>query len=553
MSKLIKHDGKKCIEFDFDLDICKKYEVDKSNIKELNKAPGDIEANEDNKYDLQEGDWIIEGYAATSDVDRQDDIITPAALKEAVQQILDDARTVLRNHDLDDEIGVITDAKYKRDDKALWVQLRISKTRPDIWAKVNEGVLNRFSIRAQILDYEFIFDEETQMHVMNINSIKMIEVSLVSVPANPNAKVLAHFIKKAVGEYLKNAGMGDQKFYIKIYNNNEGEEDMDKAALSKNMPEGMENVVVEYVDSTKRGKANAKKAAEKAATEKAEKEEATKKVDTEKEAKKEVKDETKKEVKKEETKKECTSDDKCKDDCKKDETSKDAEVKEQASEDKKEDKVETKKAEEGEKKEEVQKKEVEKSEKDSKEETKKEVEKKVDSKEEVKEEVTAPTKEETLKGLEATLNSTKNEDLRKTLEVAIEAMKEEVRKDQEAKENEKNSPVTVEMHTELLEKVEEIGKALSATITALTQIVKSNSEKLEKVVETIKIFTEKAENIEQIEDTAKTLKDETLEALKSFETSLAESKNLDGQEGDEETKEVNKKYKFTGILNKTRG
>jgi len=70
-------------------------------------------------------------------------------------------------------------------------------------------VLNKFSIRGQVLDRERSFSPEYPRVVNVINRMSLIEVSLVSVPANPEAKAIGWYISKAL-ETPQTEGVPDE-------------------------------------------------------------------------------------------------------------------------------------------------------------------------------------------------------------------------------------------------------------------------------------------------------------------------------------------------------
>src|SRR3990172_13167261 len=96
-----------------------------------------------------EGNWIVEGFAATSDFDLQEDIITQQAIEASAKDLIENS-TVLHNHNADEAIGKVEKSEAR--EGGLWLKIFISKTAPDIWQKITEGVLNKFSIRGKILD-----------------------------------------------------------------------------------------------------------------------------------------------------------------------------------------------------------------------------------------------------------------------------------------------------------------------------------------------------------------------------------------------------------------
>lgn len=147
------------------------------------------------KFAEESGEFHIIGYAATSDFDLQGDVITEEALKASSLDLLKNS-TVLLNHDLKQPIGKVTKAEFNQ--HGLLIDVLISKTEPEVIQKIKEGVLNKFSIRGQVLERERKFSPEHDRMVNVIKRMSLVEVSLVSVPANPEARAIGWYISKAL-------------------------------------------------------------------------------------------------------------------------------------------------------------------------------------------------------------------------------------------------------------------------------------------------------------------------------------------------------------------
>jgi HK97 family phage prohead protease len=174
--------------------------------------------------------WYIEGYAATSDFDLQGDIISRDCLEKSEHQLLDNS-TVLYNHHDDQPIGRVVDSKL--DENGLLLKILISKTEPDIWQKVQEGVLNKFSISAKVIKAAKKFVKELGTIANVIDEMFLLEVSLVSVPANPQAKAIGWYIGKALKEYEKKGGVIEMSKDLSTINKND--EDKLEAEVSKQL------------------------------------------------------------------------------------------------------------------------------------------------------------------------------------------------------------------------------------------------------------------------------------------------------------------------------
>lgn len=149
-----------------------------------------------------EGRWIVEGYAATSDFDMQEDIITEEAIRASARDLLENS-TVLHNHNPDEAIGKVLASDARPD--GLFLKILISKTRPDIWQQVREGVLNKFSVRGKILEARKEWVDRLKKYARLILKMRLVEVSLVAVPANPKARAIRWYVEKAL-EAFETAG-----------------------------------------------------------------------------------------------------------------------------------------------------------------------------------------------------------------------------------------------------------------------------------------------------------------------------------------------------------
>lgn len=166
----------------------------------------------------RDGERIIKGLVSSSTQDRVKDIITPEALKEAKNDLLQPgSRTVFFNHDTNLPIGRVKSTKLNK--RGLFVEAMISKAEDvnNIWTKITEGVLNAFSIRLRPKKVETVRNEETGMiEEFRILSMDILEVSVVGIPANTEAtidEVIGKSLAKARKTYNKK--VEGQKMKIK--------------------------------------------------------------------------------------------------------------------------------------------------------------------------------------------------------------------------------------------------------------------------------------------------------------------------------------------------
>ncbi len=144
---------------------------------------------------------VVTGYAAVAEVvDSQFEIITREALDGAATDLLQ-YTTVLYNHDPDRPIGKVLEAKPEGN--GLFVKVLISNSEDEIWDKITEGVISKFSFRGVVTDYEERFEKSLDRYVTVIKGFRVYEISLVSVPANPHARTLHHYLSKALDSIRK--------------------------------------------------------------------------------------------------------------------------------------------------------------------------------------------------------------------------------------------------------------------------------------------------------------------------------------------------------------
>jgi len=145
---------------------------------------------EEDKDIFKKGDWVIEGYATTLGNNANGCRFT----EEALQQVADGFKeytTLLFNHDDNRPIGKIVYAK--NDGEGVWIKAVISKTEKDIWAKCQDGTIDKFSIGYDAMTR--IVSEDVGI-IEEIVSAFIYEASLVPVPAQSKAKAVLTYIYK---------------------------------------------------------------------------------------------------------------------------------------------------------------------------------------------------------------------------------------------------------------------------------------------------------------------------------------------------------------------
>ncbi|MFA5376484.1 MAG: HK97 family phage prohead protease [Dehalococcoidia bacterium] len=139
----------------------------------------------------QDGDGrYIEGYASTRAVDSYNDIVEPTAFVSSKDAYLNQGGTLLYGHGgfiglADMPIGRVLPDHFTIDDNGLRIRAEIADTDRgrDVWTLVKMGALKGFSIGFRIKKQET--DEEQDPPLRTIKDLRLYEISVVTVPANP--------------------------------------------------------------------------------------------------------------------------------------------------------------------------------------------------------------------------------------------------------------------------------------------------------------------------------------------------------------------------------
>lgn len=124
---------------------------------------------------------VIEGYANTTDKDRHSDIILQEAWSKGGLDNYLKNPIILAFHDHSKPIGMMVD--YFLDSKGFKIVAEISKAAGQVYDLVKEGILRSFSVGFMVKDADY--DPNTDLFV--VKDLELFEVSVVSVPANPNS------------------------------------------------------------------------------------------------------------------------------------------------------------------------------------------------------------------------------------------------------------------------------------------------------------------------------------------------------------------------------
>lgn len=143
-----------------------------------------------------ERSYYVEGFASAAVLDLDDDVITEEALRDATSQLLREPYNKLfLNHNVHDiPIGKVVAAGVRDGDK-LWIRAILNKDHKrfeEVWSALKSGFLTAFSISFKI-EVDELRDGRRY-----IKKLRILEVSLVGVPANPEALITEVYEKGAV-------------------------------------------------------------------------------------------------------------------------------------------------------------------------------------------------------------------------------------------------------------------------------------------------------------------------------------------------------------------
>lgn len=121
---------------------------------------------------------VIEGYANTTDKDRAGDVVLQEAWNKGGMDNYLQNPIILGFHKHDNPIGKM-DA-HTVNSKGLFISATISKAAGKVYDLIKDGILRTFSIGFRVLDADYNSDTD----IFVIKDLELLEVSVVSIPAN---------------------------------------------------------------------------------------------------------------------------------------------------------------------------------------------------------------------------------------------------------------------------------------------------------------------------------------------------------------------------------
>jgi outer membrane murein-binding lipoprotein Lpp len=138
---------------------------------------------------------IVSGFATLDNVDKQNDIVTADASREAFSNFRNNIREMHQPIAVGKMIGFKEDRYFdpgtKKFYNGIYVSAYISKGAQDTWEKVLDGTLSGFSIGGKMLKWDDGYDEKSDKSIRIIKEYDLVELSLVDSPANQFANILS--------------------------------------------------------------------------------------------------------------------------------------------------------------------------------------------------------------------------------------------------------------------------------------------------------------------------------------------------------------------------
>lgn len=158
----------------------------------------------------QDDDGSFEGYASVfNNKDLGNDVIRRGAFLESISERSPKGIKLLYQHKSDEPIGVID--SLEEDSKGLKIKGRLAmgtQKGKEVFELMKMGALDSMSIGYRLKPDGYKYDPKEKRRI--IKSVDLMEISLVTFPMNPKAKVtkvkLAQMNVREIEHYLRDAG-----------------------------------------------------------------------------------------------------------------------------------------------------------------------------------------------------------------------------------------------------------------------------------------------------------------------------------------------------------
>lgn len=135
----------------------------------------------------------IVGWASTPHLDRHDDIVEPSAFASSIATFMKNPRLLLRHWD-EKNIGNVTMCEIRDqgtdEERGLWVEAEVLLNVDDCMTLIKNKQLGTLSIGFRVKEAEYrLLGDETgpTREIRVITDLDLLEISVVDIPANPNA------------------------------------------------------------------------------------------------------------------------------------------------------------------------------------------------------------------------------------------------------------------------------------------------------------------------------------------------------------------------------
>jgi outer membrane murein-binding lipoprotein Lpp len=138
---------------------------------------------------------IVSGFATTDAVDKQGDIVTAEASREAFSKFRKNIREMHQPKAVGKMVDFREDKYFDPESKkfysGIYVSAYVSKGAQDTWEKVLDGTLSGFSIGGKMNKWDDGYDEKLDAKIRIIKDYDLVELSLVDSPANQFANIMS--------------------------------------------------------------------------------------------------------------------------------------------------------------------------------------------------------------------------------------------------------------------------------------------------------------------------------------------------------------------------
>jgi len=134
------------------------------------------------EIELKEWSIKIKGFASTPDVDRYNDIVNPKAFKNAIEWYMANP-VILLQHNSDKPIWKTIE--YKVSWKGLNITVELTNDLDNVFKNIQDWILKWFSI--WFIPKKWEYKMEWDKEIREITEVDLIEISVVSTPANPTS------------------------------------------------------------------------------------------------------------------------------------------------------------------------------------------------------------------------------------------------------------------------------------------------------------------------------------------------------------------------------